>query len=75
MMKNDNNDNDNDNDNDNEHPLINKYKLTTNNDIVECNICYEDTTINIYKCNKCIFQMCVCCYNKYNKNTCPMCRL
>ena len=72
----DENDNDDDNNNNNnEHPLINKYKLVINNDIVECNICFEETRVNNYKCDKCIFQMCVCCYNKYNNNTCPMCRL
>ena len=70
----DENDDDENDENDNEHPLINKYNLIMNNDTVECNICYEDTKINIYKCYKCIFQMCVCCYDKYNNNTCPICR-
>ena len=63
-----------DDNNINYHPLINKYSLISNDTDVECNICFHDTNINYYKCDTCIFKICLDCYNKYNKNNCPMCR-
>ena len=63
-----------DDNNNNNHPLFNKYSLIINDTDVECNICFHDTNINYYKCNKCIFTICLDCYDKYNNINCPMCR-
>ena len=67
-------DEDDDNENNITHTLNDKYSLITNNDTVECNICFQNINDNYRKCNRCIFQMCLTCYNKYNKNHCPMCK-
>ena len=78
----DNNDNDNDNDNDDDdeqNPLINKYTLIENNEKYDCGICYNDYETDFFKCNRCIFKICPCCYSNYhlkhNVKNCSMCRL
>jgi hypothetical protein len=70
----DSDDEEDDNNNEIEHPLINKYTLINNNNIFECDICYEDNNNNYYKCNNCIFKLCIGCFNKYKLLNCAMCR-
>ena len=60
-------DDDDDNNNNNNHSLTTKYSLITNDTDLECNICLENSNINYYKCNQCIFKICLGCYDKYNK--------
>ncbi len=65
---------DDDNNNKNNQSLTTKYSFITNNTDVECNFCLEEFNINFYKCDQCIFKICLDCYDKYNKKTCPMCK-
>ena len=73
------NSDDDDNDDDNENPLINKYTLIENNENYDCGICFNDYNNDFFKCNRCIFKICPCCYSNYhlkhNVKNCSMCRL
>jgi hypothetical protein len=58
----------------NEHPLKNKYKLIENNELYDCNICFDNDFSSFYKCKTCTFIICNNCYKKYNSDNCAMCR-
>ena len=62
----------------NEHPLKNKYKLIENNELYDCNICFDNYKNDYFKCKTCIFKICASCYNNYHLhydiNKCAHCR-
>ena len=61
----------------NEHPLINKYTLINNNELYDCNICFNEYKKNYFKCNTCVFKFCDSCYKnyhlQYNSDKCCHC--
>lgn len=59
---------------------LNKIKQELDNLKKDCNICFEQTE-NSFKCYKCTFSVCKCCYNKiikFDNNIikyfCPACK-
>ena len=52
------------------------YKEIENNNIFNCNICFNDYTTNYFKCNTCNFNMCSECeiYIKTRYNQCVVCK-
>ncbi len=55
---------DDDDNSNNNHLLTTKYSLITTDTVVECNICFEESNVSYYKCKKCIFKICLNCYDK-----------
>ena len=54
-----------------------KFSVVSDLNTVECNICLSKYN-TLFKCNKCIFQICPICFNSYyfiyNYKTCAICK-